>query len=243
MLNRLQGKWQTFKYNYGWPDFVFLFDGWLARAAIAIPFIGYLIIFNDYVAEGLSLDILANESALAFGLTASSRLKFIYFGLLLLGVASMTYFWRRPHAIKLGKSLFEYEENCLRHFTVNEYIQIHGNIRGSGYDSFTVHGDYYDSEYDNFLDVALGPKEKNGERDFSLSNWQAAKNKYEGLLRSMLIENYHRGKTSRRTSLTICIVTAALGYALLAVPSVDVFIKVVTDIVLNNGIEAANERH
>lgn len=77
-----RSRWSSFDYNFGWSDYVFLFDGWVAKCAMAVPIIGYLILFNDTISQHLSFNKLASEDVLGFGLSSAARLKFIYFGLI-----------------------------------------------------------------------------------------------------------------------------------------------------------------
>jgi hypothetical protein len=221
--SRLSVKWSTFVYNYGWADYVFLFDGWIAKCSMGVPIIGYLILFNDSVSQHLSFNLITNEAVFRFGISSSTRLKLIYFGLILLGTANILYRLRRPFIFKIGTNQFDYVQNALRHFTASSYINIHGVIRHEGH--LTLHGKYYDSDYDDFLDDALG-REEGDQRGMKTGDWTAAKNKHEHLLRSMLIENFFRNNVERRYSLTICLVTAVIGYAFLLVPSADLFLKV-----------------
>jgi hypothetical protein len=123
----MQMRWTTFAYNYGWSNYVFLFDGWIAKCAMAVPLIGYLILFNDTVSQHLSFNKLASENVVGFGLSSVARLKFIYFGLILLGSANFLYRLRRPFVFKVGTNQFEYVEKALRHFTVSAYININGS--------------------------------------------------------------------------------------------------------------------
>ena len=101
-----------------------------------------------------------------------------------------------------------------------EYINIHGTIRSEGH--VTLYGKYYDSEFDDFLDQAVGDR-KTG-KDV---NWGAAKLRREGLLRGMLIENYFRYDSGKRFRLAICLFLASIGYTCIAIPSADLFIKVI----------------
>ena len=32
-----RSRWSSFDYNFGWSDYVFLFDGWVAKCAMAVP--------------------------------------------------------------------------------------------------------------------------------------------------------------------------------------------------------------
>jgi hypothetical protein len=141
MLSLLKLKWDVFAYNYSWPGYIYLFDGWLARSAMAVPFVGYLILFNDATFDFLTFNKLASESSMRFGLSPRTRLHFIYFGLILLGSANVFYYVRRPYALQIGKNQFEYIERALQHFTLSDYISIHGEIRHSGFDPYT--GNYH----------------------------------------------------------------------------------------------------
>lgn len=191
---------------------------------MAVPVVGYLILFNDNVSQHLSFNRLASENVIGFGLLPATRLKLIYFGLIFLGSSNILFRLRRPFVFKIGISQFEYVENALRHFTLSAYVDINGVIRQEGH--HTPHGDYYDSEYNAFLNLALGGTNSARQRDESIADWTGAKNKYEGLLRSMLMENFSRNNIRRRFSLTWCIFISLAGYALLLVPSADLFTKV-----------------
>jgi|GEM_PF-1259051 len=218
-------KWSIYRYNYGWSDYVFLFDGWVAKCAMAVPIVGYLILFNDSISQHLSFDQLAGENLLRFGLSSTERLKLIYFGLILLGTANICYRVRRPFTFKIGTNQFEYAEDALKHFTPSAYIDIHGVIRHEGHHS--LHGKYYDSEYEAFLDLAFGKVTGRLQRDDAAADWTGAKRRYEGLLRSMLLENFLRNNIKRRISLSVCLVLSLMGYLLLFIPSADLFFKVV----------------
>jgi hypothetical protein len=225
MLDHLRMKWSIFVYNYQWPDYVSLFDGWIAKCSMAVPIVGYLILFNDSISQRIAFNSLANEYLISFGISPGARLKLIYFGLLALGASNILYRIRRPYALKIGKDQFEYVEKALRHFTVEDYIRINGDIKGSDFDAYTQHGKYYNSEFDAFLKMSIGGDYG---KDTDATHWVEAKRKFEGLLRSMLIENFFRQKIRRRYSLTFCIILSLIGYFLLLVPSADLFLKVMS---------------
>lgn len=164
MNSYLTMKWEVFKYNYSWPDYVHLFDGWLARCAMAAPFVGYLILFNDSISQHLSFDRLANEDSIGFGLSSTVRLQLIYLGLIALGLANIMYYVRRPYALKIGRDEFEYVEKGLEHFTVTSYIQMNGEIKHSGFDPYTPDGKYYDSEFKGFLRSSIAEHSDDGDK-------------------------------------------------------------------------------
>jgi hypothetical protein len=221
----LKMKWHTFAYNFGWSTYVFILDGWIAKCAMAVPIIGYLILFNDSVSQHLSFNKLASEGVQIFGLSAGARLKLIYFGLISVGSANIIYRLRRPFVFKVGTNQFEYVDTALRHFTVSDYIDVHGAIRHEGH--HTLRGKYDDAEYDAFLSLATGERiDGHGRLEQSQSDWSRAKNQYEDLLRSMLLENFFRNNVKHRGFLTLSLVLALVGYFLLLVPSADLFVKV-----------------
>ncbi len=201
---------------------------------MAVPIVGYLILFNDSIASHLSFQHLAAENTSAFGLSGGARLKLIYVGLIFLGLANLLYRWQRPYVLKLADNEFDFVNVGLSNFSVSTYIDFHGRIRHSDFDPYTRHGKYYDSEWEEFLTSALGPKvddERIG-RDSTKAHWVEAKQKHESLLRSILTETFFRDSTRlRRGWLILCILVAVIGYCLLAVPSADLFIKVMTIII------------
>lgn len=230
----LKGRWHSFWYNFGWSSCVKYIDGRIPRLAMAVPIVGYLILFNDTIAERLTFNTLASEATSAFGLTGTARLKLVYLGLIALGVANVLYRWRRPYLFKLADNQIDWINRALINSTMSNYIHFHGKIRHSDMDPYTTGGKYYDSEWDDFCDSAMGPKISSGshERDHQKAHWNEAGEKHESLLRSILTETYFRDDTTTRQAwLVACIAVATLGYGLLGVPSLDLFLKVTSVIV------------
>jgi len=192
---------------------------------MAIPVVGYLVLFNDSVSQHLSFNALASENQLSvLGLGASERLKLIYFGLIFLGTANILYRFRRPYVFRIGTDQFDYVEKALEHYTVQNYIDTRGTITSGGH--HTLHGNISDAEFETFLDFATG-KNNTGRNTSANVDWNAAKSRFEGLLRSILIENFFRNDIKRRWALTSCLLLALCGYALLLIPSFDLFVKVI----------------
>ncbi len=233
-LTRLKMKWHSFQYNFGWPVYVPLFDGWLARCAITVPLIGYLILFNDSVATHLQFQRLAPSTESVAGITGSTRLKLLYLGLLLVGVAAVLYRWRRPWPMRIATNQYDFIDRGLKNFSLSTYMQFHSDIRHSDRDAYTTHGKYYDSEWEAFLEAASGWKKDASIKDAvaGAGHWNEAKSRYESLLRSIMIETFFREAYHRRRfSLVTCLAISAFGYLLLAIPSIDLFIKVMAVIV------------
>ena len=225
LIDHFSMKWQVFKYNFKWPDYVWLLDGWIARSAMAIPFVGYLILFNDSVAVHLKFDSLAAENLSPFGLSPGARLKFIYMSLVLLGCANILYRWCRPRVMQIGINQNDYVESGLKNFTFLDYVNMHLEIKRSGIDAHTMHGKYDNSGWDAFEAETLDP-ESGVKENVKAAHWVEAKNKFESLLRSILIETYISRVIKRRGLLVVSVFIALVGYFLLAIPSVDLFLKV-----------------
>lgn len=226
-------KWGTFVYNFGWANYVEWLDGRIPRFSFAIPAIGYLILFNDRILKDLTfLELTSGHSS--FSLSGDVRVKFIYLGLILLGFANIVFRWRRPHVLRNAHDRVSYVDFGLKNYTVYEFIDLNDAISSGGRGAFTRYGGYYDSEWQVFLDSALG-EYKQGIRsrhDPKVAHWINAKLKYEGLLRCILIETFFRESTqTRRGWLILCLFVSSLGYVLLAIPSLDLFLQVMSAIV------------
>lgn len=235
LLEKAKTKWQGFWHNFQWPDYDWLLDGWLSRLAYGVPLVGYLVLFNDSISTNLKFESLAGQIYSPLGLSSGARLKFIYLGLVFLGVGNVLYRVLRPHVMKIGVGEFNYVETAIKHFTFSAYNDLHYRIRHSDFHPRTVHGKYYDSEWEGFRIAAIGPAAetlRQGEENQKQADWTAAKNKYESLLRSILIETHFCEVTKKRPYLIICLGLALLGYLLLLIPSVDLFVSVISKIVL-----------
>jgi hypothetical protein len=226
---KLRSKLDGFIYNFRWSDYVDLIDGPPARAALAIPLVGYLILFNDWVANNLTFQIISGEGGPYVGMSGATRLQWVYFGLFCLATASVIYRWRRPFVHKFGRNFVEFSRVGLETFTTSFYVEAHGLIRQEGHR--TLAGKYYDSTWDGFLRIALGEGE--GTQEVSQSpDWERAKRQYEHLLRGILEDYYFRHDITNRLSLFFGLLTAGIGYALLIGSGADIFIKVVQAIIL-----------
>ena len=199
-----------------------------------MPVVGYLILFNDTIAARFEFEHLASGGTSVLGVSGSARLKLIYLGLIALGLANALFRWKRPYLFRLANNQVDWIREALIHCSMSDYIHFHGKIRHSDRDPYTTAGKYYDSEWEDFCDAAMGPKlsSQRHERDASKAHWNEAKQKHESLLRSILSETYFRDDTTlRRPWLVTSLTVATIGYILLAIPSIDLFLKVMSVIV------------
>lgn len=220
--------WSIFIYNYGWEKYIKFINGWIPKFALFIPIIGYLILFNDPINKMLTFNNLANEEVLNWGLTAIDRLRIIYFALLLLGLSNFLYYIFKPYIFKFGTTQQDYVSTCLEIFTLHDFINLHSSIREEGH--YTQYGKYYDSEWNGFLESSHNQGEGTKKIDRT-GDWEGSKLKYGSLLRSILLENFFKQNIKNRFWLTTCIALTTIGYFLLSIPSIDLFIKVILTII------------
>lgn len=81
------------------------------RSTALIPVIGYLILFNEFVATQLSASIFVEIAGDAQPESLSSTLFLIYFGLFFLGIGSMLFTTRCPKTLKSNASVHSYVES------------------------------------------------------------------------------------------------------------------------------------
>ena len=224
MRGSLRSWWGTLWYNFGWSDWTKYVDGWIPRLSLSVPIVGYLILFNDTIAEALEFAHLTNHGVETFGLGSAQRLRLIYFGLIILGISNFVYQRRKPFVFRYGTNVTDYTRTCLEMFTLGDFVQLHGQIRHEGH--LTLDGKYYDSEWDGFMQAAKNDGEGT-DRVSRTGSWERARSDYGSLLRSILRETFFCQDTQRRGWLLLCVLLSSLGYALLAVPSLDLFAKVV----------------
>ena len=222
-MNKLNAWWSTFKYNYAWSDWVGYIDGWIPRFSFFFPIIGYMILFNDQISQMIQFKQITHQSTYDWGLSAATRLRFVYYGLFFLGVSYFIYRFKKPYAFRFGKDFVEYTKTALENFTYGDFVQIHSTIRREGH--LTLDGKYYDSEWDGFAKAARNAGEGT-ERVARTGSCEEAKKQYGSLLRSILRENFFRNDTKKRAWLSCCLFLSTAGYILLAIPSIDLFAKI-----------------
>jgi len=226
---KLSSKWRSFKYNYGWSNYVPYIDGWIPKFAFFFPIIGYLILFNDSISDYFTFKNLTDMEILKTGINGETRLRLLYFGLLFLGTSNWIYKLTKPFVFRLGSDALEYAQAGLEHFTLMDYANINGRIQSKGHES--LDGKVHAGEWDEFKQAANG-SELGNSLSMTDRNWAEAKEKHGSLLRSMLRDEFYFRSKTNKVQLTICIILSTLGYVFLIIPSIDIFIKVLRSILV-----------
>lgn len=224
-MGSLKARWKTFYYNYRWSNYVTYIDGWIPKLALSVPILGYLILFNDDISQMLEFKELANEDSLNFGLDSLHRLRFLYFGLILLGISNLIYKINKPKQFKFGTNILDYTRNGLEIFTISDYNSIYDIIQDKGHK--TTYGKINDETWDSFVKFSEHSIDDPSGNDF---DWERGKSKFGGFLRRMLQEFFFQSDTKKRIWLTLCISLSTIGYFFLFIPSADLFIKVVVSV-------------
>ena len=81
------------------------------------------------------------------------------------------------------------------------------------------------------MEISTGAKPGNSVKEAyengRSANWEEARRRFEPLLTGMLEENYFKQGRKRLISLSCAIVFAGIGYVLLIIPSLELFVRVV----------------
>ena len=238
-FDRVSSKWSIFRYNFGWSNFAWLFENWIAKSTFLVPILGYVILFNDQIAALVKFDTIANETALDFGLSAIDRLRLIYLGLLFVGVAQASYMYFRPSILKFSSDIRGYVDYGLNYFTLGDFLGLHDAIGYSDSGPISGYGDYSTREWEDFIRQASGTVESSTGSDKTAvsvskgANWSSAKAKHEDLLKSILKETFAKRDRQKRILLSCTLSIVTCGYLLLLVPSADLTIKVLASIWLD----------
>lgn len=216
-------RWSSFIYNYSWSDWVGYIDGWIPRFSLFFPIIGYMILFNDQITEVIQFKQITHQTTYDWGLSSNTRLRFVYYGLLSLGISNLIYRLKRPYIFRFGTNFVDFSKTALESFTYSSFARMHETNRHEGH--LTLDGKYYDSEWEGFSSAATNIDEGKDTVQRT-GSWEDAKKRYGSLLLSLLREHFFRSDIKKRGWLTFCLFLSTLGYIFLAIPSFDLFIKI-----------------
>lgn len=221
-----------------WSTLKGVFSSPISKSAIVVPFVGYLILFNDSVAQALSFKEITNAASTMW-LSSKTRLQLVYFGLLFLAIATIWYRSRCPIPVKQAGNNFDYRAFAFENFSISDFLLVFSRLENSrGY------GLYDDTQFDRdhfhkFIDASM-PDEPSSDLFTNEDLWFALANvtDRDGAIRNskeflcnLLDANYDYAKHSRRKELLLLTSVTAFGFIFLAIPSIDVFLSVVSDIV------------
>lgn len=170
-----------------------------ARYSIAVPLIGYFVLFNQQIVDWLHLD----ANLCATGCTASWRLRCLYFGGCAFAVASVIFACRCPSVVKLNGGASEfYNRDAGYYQDANHMRALYAQSAIEGVQSLY---------FDEGIVVTGGFADRIGEPDLSHA----------------LTSVYLASDIANARSRIVCLLLFALGFALVAIPTIITFGQVV----------------
>lgn len=212
--------------NLRWDNFVYLLDGPMTKSFFLIPVFGYLIIFKDYFIESADFSTLVGNEKTTFVISPGSRVRFVYFGMIFVGIAYAIYLLRRPSVMSRSTNQAGYLEFAKRNFTFRNYEDIYDEICKEG--AYSIYGEDHLDQWEDFKILVGGKEFESSKKVYGDKvHFTETQSRFEGMIRALVIDYYIRGVRSRRSSLILCIFLAMVGYLLIIIPSGDLFARVV----------------
>lgn len=222
-------------YDLSWISFYPIFESQISRYSPWASCAGYFVFLSDALVKHLGFKFITDGASSAFGLSIEDKLILIYIGSISLTIRRIIYLTGRPGPIKYGPDQAAWVKFGLENFTFGDFQGMHHDIRENGHR--TIYGKYYDDDWDAFKTDAIwdqsgkSPNSRaNGNRErFSFT---AAKLKHEDVLRSILIDRYHQYCAKYKIRLVMGLIFTLPGLAMFLTPSIDLFITLVKNTLL-----------
>ncbi|UWQ46979.1 hypothetical protein [Leisingera aquaemixtae] len=218
----------------------------LSKAVVAIPLVGYLIIFNDTIAGLISFEELTDGRGTLW-LSSKTRLQCIYFGLLFLAASSVWFRIRCPKAVKVAASSEEYRQYAFANFTIQDFVSTYLKAErkfGYGkYDDVKFDRDHLNKLLNNatpdLSDVATMTDDELWYAVSEVSDHEGALRSSREFLFDLLAANFDYECHSRSKEVKLLYTLTGAGLLLLSFPALDVFISVLLDLVSNVSISGS----
>lgn len=198
----------------------------LTRVVALVPIIGYLILFNDQIAEIASFRMIAGVEPgveTPFYLTGIAKMRLVFFGSLLLLCSNLIFKVFRPQALELAKGDIEFAARVGERYSVHELANMEAHVFSDHWKPrlplfWRVHDEFRSKK---LVVSGYRPDVRN-----------AMFNKYGDyisyLSREWWTGEMHIFRAARITSLSL----GLLGSVLLAIPTLDITQAVVGDVFL-----------
>jgi len=103
----------------------------LTRVVALVPIIGYLILFNDRIADIASFRVIAGVepgTKSPFYLSGLSKMRLVFFGSLLLLISNMIFRVFRPRVLELAKGDMEFAARVGERYSVHELASMEAQV-------------------------------------------------------------------------------------------------------------------
>lgn len=194
------------------------------RATILIPFIGYWILFNEHFLGYTRIVISPNASDPTPYFTNIQRLYFSYFGLSILGVASFLFQLKCPEVVKRFRGIQDFTRSEVEYFSVLRLVDLAEQIRNHcSLRQAKLRGDLV--RLMNAIDLT---EEHLKHKDIYCEAMRKHADAYKHDVTQLFFK--FEDKSMPRARFTIYFLFS-IGFILLAIPSLDIFLTVVREFI------------
>jgi len=228
-----QGKHE---YNFlRWSLIRRLANNEISKVIGLIPLAGYLILFNDGLADAIGFNQIAgrtaNESS-PFLLGTTSKLRLVFFGSIFLFLGTILFRLRSPKEIEVAQSELEFSDNVLISYSKDEIIRIETLVLLEDWAMRTDHvrasvAQLLKKPVDQISPDHLKPRIASYNKDSFLR--ETGGQYIRALAREWWLFQEHTDPKTRYMIWMACV----LGYGMLALPTLDIAQAVLMDILRN----------
>ena len=221
------------EYNFlRWSAIQKLASNEISKVIGLIPLAGYLILFNDSLADAIGFDQIAGRAAnenSPFLLESTTKLRMVFFGSISLFLGALLFRARSPKEIEMAQSELQFSDVVLNSYSKKEIIQIEEQILSGTWKMRT----------DRVLEAVAGdsgnPIEQIKLADLKprvarFNNDSFLRGKGGQYVRALAREFWLFREYSRPKTRIAVLVACLAGYGLLALPTIDIAQAVLMDI-------------
>jgi len=199
----------------------------LSRIIAVVPIVGYLILFNDYVAETLQFNVLAGARAddpSPFFIPTDVKLRLVFLGSLLVLVANIASRIFSPNELEHSSNGFVFSDRVFESFSAEEVKAMETEVYDAAWSPRT-------SFFDNNTDLRLGKRQTPILLGFQNKQFMLRDNSeyLRNLAREWWCGKMHEMPIARYFTLA----SVVSGYLLLSVSTLDIVQAVLRDILGN----------
>ena len=202
----------------------------LTKASLMFPLIGYLILFNDFVTQEISFEVLVPNTNIFF-LETSSKLRLVFFGLIFLAFGNFLYNSKRPTVLIEATHPRPYVEGSLQRYNSTDIVGVYKSVRKftSKNKPLTDYWRFTDKNFFKFVEDAYDlpyPVENFGDLDGALKEFLPTKFKFavennHDFISCLLYEHFIQMMSKNRLTQFFIILICIFGYVFLLLPSLD----------------------
>ena len=211
-------EWQAAPSFLRWDFLEKIAGSEISKIVGVIPIAGYLILFNDGLADAISFDKIAgitDETDGTFLLSSVTKLRLTFFGSILIFVSNILFRMCSPKALELSKSDFDFSDRVMSSYSVAEIRALEAQLSNRTW-NFRTPLIVCNENFASFLNKKRlnGFRETIPRRDLL----EPHQDYVSALSREWWIGQMHTLWLCRWLTLASC----SIGYLMIAIPSCDI---------------------